>query len=193
MSNLYEKQALDNYLNDGITHGKKISYGSLGRNKHEMSQQQVNNERQHIIMNSKLNSNRNSKRNSKLNSKRNSNILPQPVNPEMVNPEIVNPEMVNPEMQPVIIDMLLNYISFVTNTLLQPVNPGTVNPEMQPVIMNNTKNENKSKTNGTELSRKTKSIITKQKHLLFTKLLKEEQICENILNSLPKHEMDGIK
>ena len=189
MSNLYEKQALDNYLNDGITHGKKISYGSLGRNKHEMLRQQVNNERQHIIMNSKLNSNRNSNRNSK----RNINILPQLVNPEMVNPEMVNPEMVNPEMQPVIIDKLLNYISFVTNKLLQPVNSGTVNPEMQPGITNNTKNENKSKTNGTELSRKTKSIIIKQKHLLFTKLLKEEQICENILNSLPKHEMDGIK
>jgi hypothetical protein len=183
MSNLYEKQALENYLNDGITHGKKISYGSLGRNKNEISQQHVNNERQHIIMNSKLNSKLNSNRNSNRNSKRNINILPQPVNPEMV----------NPEMQPVIIDKLLNYISFVTNTLLQPVNSGTVNPEMQPVIMNNTKNENKSKTNGTEFSDKTKSIIIKQKHLLFTKLLKEEQICENILNSLPKHEMDGIK
>lgn len=107
MSNLYEKQALENYLNDGITHGKKISYGSLGRNKNEMPQQLVNHERQHIVMNSKPNSKPNS-----------------------------------------------------------------------------TKNENNSKMSVTEFADKTKSIIIKQKHAFLQKLTKEEQMYENILNSL---------
>jgi len=59
MSNLYEKQAFDNYLNNGITHVTKISYGILGRNQNEIAQQPVYYERQNIIMNSKRNSNKN--------------------------------------------------------------------------------------------------------------------------------------
>jgi type III secretory pathway component EscV len=65
MSNLYEKQALDNYLNNGITHGNKISYGSLGRNRNrnEIHQQQATSERQPIIMNSTTNRNKNGNKN----------------------------------------------------------------------------------------------------------------------------------
>jgi hypothetical protein len=141
MSNLYEKQALENYLNDGITHGKKISYGSLGRNKNKIPHL-VNYEKQPVMMNSKRNSN-------------------------------------------------------TTNILRQPVNPEIVNYERQPVMMNSTpnstKNEDNSKMSVTEFADKTKSIILKQKHIMFQKLSKEEQICEHILNYLPKHEMDGIK
>jgi hypothetical protein len=75
-----------------------------------------------------------------------------------------------------------------TNILQQPVNY-----EKQPVVMNSTKNENTSKMFITELSDKSKSITLKQKHLMFQKLTKEEQICDHILNYWPKHEMNGIK
>jgi hypothetical protein len=102
MSNLYEKQALENYLNDGITHGKKISYGSLGRNKNEI------------------------------------------------------PRLINYEKQPIGMN---------------------TNP-------NSTKNENNSKMSVTELADKTKSIILNQKYELLQKLTKEEQMYENLLNSL---------
>ena len=59
MSNLYEKQALDNYLNDGITHGKKISYGSLGRIRKETHPQHVNSDRRFIVTTSKPTVNKN--------------------------------------------------------------------------------------------------------------------------------------
>ena len=88
-------------------------------------------------------------------------------------------------MQPIIMNSKRNSKrnSNKTNILQQPVNYDTVNPEMQPIIMNSTKNENTSKTDVTNLSHKPKSIIIlKQKHKLFQKLTKEEEVCENILN-----------
>ena len=234
MSNLYEKQALENYLNDGITQGKKISYGSLGRNKNEIPQQPVNYERQNyerqpIVMNIKSNSMRNSNK---------TNILQQPDNYDTDNYDTDNFDTdnfdtVNYERQLVVMNIKSNSTknennskmnvteledktksiilkqkyelfqkltqeeqmyenimrnSNETNILQQPVNY-----EKQPIVINSTKNENTSKMFITELSDKSKSISLKQKHLMFQKLTKEEQICDHILNYWPKHEMNGIK
>ena len=166
MSNLYEKQALENYLNDGITHGKKISYGSLGRNKNEIPQQLVNYERQLIVMSSKPNSVRNNNK---------TNIFQQPDNYDTVIYEkqyvVMNSK---PNSKP---NSMRN--SNKTNILQE-----LINYEKRPIVMNSTKNENNSKISVTELSDKTKNIILKQKYELLEKLTKEELMYENMLNYL---------
>ena len=232
MSNLYEKQALENYLNDGITHGKKISYGSLGRNKNEIPQHPINYERQPIVMSSKPNSIRNSNKtnilqqpdnydtvnydkqpimmNSKLNSTKNENnskisvteladktkniilkqkyeLLQKLTKEEQMyensmqnsNETNILQQPVNYERPPIIMNSIKNNNSNTTNILQRPVDY-----KKQSIVINSTKNENNSKISVTELSDKTKSIILKQKYELLQKLAKEEQMYENLLNSI---------